>query len=346
MCFCPFRPDLCSSHLPNRFRFHWPKYFRSDETTTTSVQDSVKKHKKSVVVLSDGFVTDRIKTLKQIITGSKCEDNEWTNMLRANEMEFQTKNSFQLCDTKSQSLYTKRSLFMSSCTFWKHWLCSPVDDGTWSLHTLFCRWPVVSRTGPISLYFLHRSYIPSECFPHFWRCDSHGNVPEFFWRSLRRVLHGINLSLFRLLHPLTRCDYLPLLCRSDRFYLISFPKLESRFEQLCLSLVRSSLKSIFHQTLCPPPSHCISDRLTPSVFLPLMSGSVVVLIYETCRSVCPLTVVSCLHQCFALGKMKIYEEWRLENLLVSTQNKVLFMWTVFILRLTGTMYIIVTVPME
>jgi len=32
---------------------------------------------------SDGFVADRIKQLKQKITGSKREDNEWTTMLRA-----------------------------------------------------------------------------------------------------------------------------------------------------------------------------------------------------------------------------------------------------------------------
>ena len=32
---------------------------------------------------------------------------------------------------------------------------------------------------PISLHRLHRQHIPSECLPHFWRRDSHGNVPEF-----------------------------------------------------------------------------------------------------------------------------------------------------------------------
>jgi hypothetical protein len=45
---------------------------------------SVKKRRKSAVVASDGHVTARIKELKQKITGSKCEDNEWTKVLRAN----------------------------------------------------------------------------------------------------------------------------------------------------------------------------------------------------------------------------------------------------------------------
>ena len=27
MCFCPFRPGLRSSHLPNHFRFHCQPYF-------------------------------------------------------------------------------------------------------------------------------------------------------------------------------------------------------------------------------------------------------------------------------------------------------------------------------
>jgi hypothetical protein len=51
-------------------------------------------------------------------------------------------------DAKSQSLQTERVLHMSSCTCWKYWLCVPVDTGTWSLHTLFCRWPVV-RVGTV-----------------------------------------------------------------------------------------------------------------------------------------------------------------------------------------------------
>ena len=54
-----------------------------DVTTGGSVQDSVKKRKKSTVVSSDGFLTDRIKALKHTITGPKREDNEWTKMLRA-----------------------------------------------------------------------------------------------------------------------------------------------------------------------------------------------------------------------------------------------------------------------
>ena len=56
---------------------------RIDETGGASSQDSVKKRKKSAVVLPDGFVTARIKTLKQTITGSNREDNEWTKVLRA-----------------------------------------------------------------------------------------------------------------------------------------------------------------------------------------------------------------------------------------------------------------------
>jgi hypothetical protein len=49
-----------------------------DETVGGSGQGSVKKWKKSAVVFPDGFVTARVKTLKQTITGPKCEDNEWT----------------------------------------------------------------------------------------------------------------------------------------------------------------------------------------------------------------------------------------------------------------------------
>jgi hypothetical protein len=52
-------------------------------TTGGSVQGSAKKRKKSAVVSSDGFVTDRIKSLNHTITGPKREDNEWTKMLRA-----------------------------------------------------------------------------------------------------------------------------------------------------------------------------------------------------------------------------------------------------------------------
>ena len=73
---------------------------------------------------------------------------------------------------------------------------------------------------------------------------------------------------YRLLNPLPRCYCLPLLCRANQFYLLSFPKLGSRFEQLCPSLVRSFLESVFHQELCHPPPCCVSDRLTPRTFLP------------------------------------------------------------------------------
>jgi hypothetical protein len=52
-----------------------------DETGEVSYQDSDKKCKESAVVLSDGFVTDRITALKETITVSKREDNEWTKML-------------------------------------------------------------------------------------------------------------------------------------------------------------------------------------------------------------------------------------------------------------------------
>jgi hypothetical protein len=45
---------------------------------------SVKKRRKSAVVTPDGHVTTRIKELKKKITGSKCEDNEWTKVLRSN----------------------------------------------------------------------------------------------------------------------------------------------------------------------------------------------------------------------------------------------------------------------
>ncbi len=54
-----------------------------DVSTGGSVQDSVKKRKKSAVVSPDGFVTDRIISLKYTITGPKREDNEWTKMSRA-----------------------------------------------------------------------------------------------------------------------------------------------------------------------------------------------------------------------------------------------------------------------
>ena len=50
---------------------------------TRSNEGSVKKHRKSAVVAPDGHVTARIKELKQKITGSKGEDNEWTKVLRA-----------------------------------------------------------------------------------------------------------------------------------------------------------------------------------------------------------------------------------------------------------------------
>ena len=48
---------------------------------------------------------------------------------------------------------------------------------------------------PISLHRLHRPHNPSGCLAHVWRRDSHGNVPEFVWRSRRRAFHGIDLSL-------------------------------------------------------------------------------------------------------------------------------------------------------
>ena len=48
-----------------------------------SNEDSAKKRRKSAVVAPDDHVTDRIKKLKQQITGSNREDNEWTKVLRA-----------------------------------------------------------------------------------------------------------------------------------------------------------------------------------------------------------------------------------------------------------------------
>jgi hypothetical protein len=56
---------------------------RIDESGGASSQGSVKKRKKSAVVSPDGHVTARIKELKQKITGSNREDNEWTKMLRS-----------------------------------------------------------------------------------------------------------------------------------------------------------------------------------------------------------------------------------------------------------------------
>ena len=56
---------------------------RMDEAGAASSQGSGKKRKKSAVLAPDAFVTDRIKELKRVITGSKKEDNEWTKMLRA-----------------------------------------------------------------------------------------------------------------------------------------------------------------------------------------------------------------------------------------------------------------------
>jgi hypothetical protein len=46
-------------------------------------EGSARKWRKSVVVAPDGHVTARIKQLKQKITGSNREDNEWTKMLRS-----------------------------------------------------------------------------------------------------------------------------------------------------------------------------------------------------------------------------------------------------------------------
>ena len=46
-------------------------------------EGSVKKRRKSAVVAPDGHVTARIKQLKEKITGSNLEDNEWTKMLRS-----------------------------------------------------------------------------------------------------------------------------------------------------------------------------------------------------------------------------------------------------------------------
>jgi len=45
-------------------------------------QGNNKKRKKTAVVPTDGLVADRITALKKKITGSKREDNEWTQMLR------------------------------------------------------------------------------------------------------------------------------------------------------------------------------------------------------------------------------------------------------------------------
>ncbi len=50
---------------------------------TRSNEGSARKRRKSAVVEPDGHVTARIKQLKQKITGSKREDNEWTKMLRS-----------------------------------------------------------------------------------------------------------------------------------------------------------------------------------------------------------------------------------------------------------------------
>jgi hypothetical protein len=93
------------------------------------------------------------------------------------------------------------------------------------------------------------------------RCGYGGSVRLYPHRSCH---HSVPQPL---LNPMTRCYCLPLLCRTDRFYLSSFPKFEVRFEQLCTSLVRSSLHSLLHQGLCHPPSQCISNRLTPSVIV-------------------------------------------------------------------------------
>ena len=54
-----------------------------DGDDTRSNEDSAKKRRKSAVVAPDEHVTVRIKQLKEKITGSKCEDNEWTKMLRS-----------------------------------------------------------------------------------------------------------------------------------------------------------------------------------------------------------------------------------------------------------------------
>jgi hypothetical protein len=63
---------------------------RIDETGGASSLGSDKKRKKTVVVSPDGFVVDRIKKLKQKITGSNREDNEWTKMLRAKLVQRRT----------------------------------------------------------------------------------------------------------------------------------------------------------------------------------------------------------------------------------------------------------------
>ena len=58
-----------------------------NEEETGSSHGSATKHKTSGPVPPDEFVSDRIKTLKDKIGGTKREDNQWTLMLRE-----------QLCD--------------------------------------------------------------------------------------------------------------------------------------------------------------------------------------------------------------------------------------------------------
>ena len=72
-----------------------------DETGAACGQGTAKKHKKSDVFPPDDFVTDRIKTLKKNICGVKCEDNEWTALLRE-----------------------KNGVGLECCSPWLHSVCS------------------------------------------------------------------------------------------------------------------------------------------------------------------------------------------------------------------------------
>ena len=53
-----------------------------NESSTSSGQSSVEKHKTNAPVPPDDFVVDRIKVMKETIGGVKRGDNKWTEMLR------------------------------------------------------------------------------------------------------------------------------------------------------------------------------------------------------------------------------------------------------------------------
>jgi hypothetical protein len=98
------------------------------------------------------------------------------------------RNKFSILVPRSHLVYN--ILYLLKQTLW-----APVTTSVWTRHTLFCRCPVLSRTGlppnnlrTISRHRFHNSQITSGCLSHICRRASYGKTPTFVWKSLLRDL--------------------------------------------------------------------------------------------------------------------------------------------------------------